>query len=311
MSRHAERLERRFTLTTSPWDLYLPAVDKRSVYQHADTLGLDTPRTWCPESAESLEQYDLPYPVILKPAYRIEHNPFTDQKAWRIDDHADLLREFTRAATFVDASLVMIQELIPGGGTEQYAFGAVCHDGDVLASVTVRRARQYPVDFGRASTYVETVECPEVESGQRCCSRLKLTGMVEVEFKRDPRDGRYKLLDVNARAWGWHSIGAAAGVDFAALAWQLANGNPIERTRGRPGIRWVRLIIDLPASLREIAPHPRSWAPYARSLRRPIEGPIHASDDLKPAFVDVPLLAGRFAKRVRRAVGERVLPVKH
>ena len=36
---------------------------------------------------------------------------------------------------------------------------------------------------------------------------------LEIEFKRDIRDGRPKLLDINARAWGWHSIGARAGVE--------------------------------------------------------------------------------------------------
>ena len=56
----------------------------------------------------------------------------------------------------------MVQELVPGGGEAQFSYAALCRDGEPLAALTARRTRQYPADFGRASTYVETVEVPEV-----------------------------------------------------------------------------------------------------------------------------------------------------
>ena len=55
---------------------------------------------------------------------------------------------------------------------------------------------------------------------------MRFTGMVEVEFKRDPRTGSNLLLDVNPRAWGWQSLGGRAGVDFPFLLWRLATGEP-------------------------------------------------------------------------------------
>ena len=54
-----------------------------------------------------------------------------------------------------------------------------------------------------------------------------------MEFKLDPRDGRYKLLDVNARTWGYHTLGAHAGVDFPYLLYRSATGHPVPSVRAR------------------------------------------------------------------------------
>ena len=69
----------------------------------------------------------------------------------------------------------MIQELIPGGGETQFSYGAICENGRVLASVVARRTRQYPVDFGRSSSFVETVDAPAVEQAARISSRASAT----------------------------------------------------------------------------------------------------------------------------------------
>jgi predicted ATP-grasp superfamily ATP-dependent carboligase len=195
----------------------------------------------------------------------------------------------------------MIQEVIPGGGEHQLAFAATCRDGETLGWVAARRGRQFPTDFGRFSTFVETIHHPElVRAGQRLVADLRLTGLIEIEFKEDPRDGRLKLLDVNARAWGWHAVGRAAGVDFAHLAWRAAKGERIPPTQGRAGVRWVWLTTDLPISARELLAGRLRLRAYLRSLRPPIEGAIAASDDPLPLILDAPLLAMRLLRRRRR-----------
>ena len=111
-----------------------------------------------------------------------------------------------------------MQELVPGSGETQLAYCAFFRDGRASASMVVRRLRQHPPLFGRASTFVETIEHPEVEElSQRFLQRIGYYGLVELEYKRDARDGQTKLLDVNARTWGYHSLGQRAGVDFPYL----------------------------------------------------------------------------------------------
>ena len=291
LARHYDVLRRWFRLTVPPWDILRWAYDKRLTHQLAADVGVDYPRTFYPESRRDLATPKCRFPVILKPTVKKGFNRFTHAKAWRADDVKALLSGYDAAREMVSAEVIMVQELIPGGGETQFSFAALCQDGDPLASVTARRTRQYPVDFGRASTFVETVACADVEEpSRRLLAAMRYTGLVEIEFKLDPRDGRYKLLDLNPRAWGWHALGRRAGVDFPYLAWQLTRGETVPKLRGRPGARWIRLIADLPAAVTEIRHGRLSPATYLRSLRGSLEFATFAFDDPLPALMDVPLL---------------------
>jgi D-aspartate ligase len=194
----------------------------------------------------------------------------------------------------------MIQEIIPGGGECQFSFAAACLDGKVHAFLTARRTRQIPMDFGRASTFVETMDVPEIiDPSTRMIADIGLTGLVEIEFKQDPRTNKFKLLDVNSRSWGWHSIAAAAGVDFPYLVWQLAQGEEVEFAQGRAGVRWVRLTTDLSVAGREVLGGRIPLRTYLKSIRPPVEGPVSAKDDPLPTLMELPLLGRRFVNRVR------------
>ena len=120
-----------------------------------------------------------------------------------------------------------------------------------------RRRRQHPHEFGRASTYVETVEGLEFEEdSRRFLQELDYYGLVELEYKLDQRDGRYKLLDFNARTWGYHTLGAAAGVDFAALLFADQLGQTVLPVRARAGVSWRRLVTDVPATFVDLCDRP-------------------------------------------------------
>ena len=96
--------------------------------------------------------------------------------------------------------------------------------------MVVRRRRQRPPDFARSSTCVETIKMPEIEDpAERFLSWIDYYGIAEVEFKFDHRDGTYKLLDVNPRTWGSHSIGGRAGVEPHILFFNDRIGGTVVR----------------------------------------------------------------------------------
>jgi predicted ATP-grasp superfamily ATP-dependent carboligase len=299
VGRHHERLAQRFLLTSPAWDVLRFACDKRLTYTLADSLGLDTPSTWYPGDRAAAEALDLEYPVILKPAWKEGFNRLTAAKAWRVDDRDEMLRAYDEACTMVSPRTLMVQELIPGGGEAQFSYAALCDGGRPLASVIARRARQYPPDFGRASTYVETVGCDEVVAPSlRLLEALAFTGLVEIEYKRDPRTGRFKLLDVNPRVWGWHTLCGRAGVDFPYLLWLALRGEDVGRPSAQVGTRWVRTATDLPMAAKELLAGRMSLRTYLQSLRGPVEGAIFARDDPAPGLLELPLLASILARRL-------------
>jgi D-aspartate ligase len=302
LARNRAVLGRRYLLTTPPWEVYQWAYDKRRTHQLATSLGVDQPRTWLPAARSEVERFPGPFPVILKPSVKPHLNPLAVAKAWRVDDSASLLARYDEAVALVDPGSLMVQELIPGGGEEQLSVAALCDSGVPRAWMAARRLRQYPMDFGRSSSFVETIEHSEVEEPARAIlSRLDFTGLVEVEFKQDPRDGRYKLLDINARVWGWHTIGRRAGLDLPYLLWRLLHGLPVPQVSAPAGMRWLRLTTDVPAALPEILHRRLAATAYLRSLVAPHERAILAGDDPLPALLEVPLFAYETARARMKA----------
>jgi D-aspartate ligase len=298
VGRVREQLGTRYALSTPSWDTLRWAYDKRLTYRLAESLGLPHPRTWTAGTAEEASALDLEFPVIVKPAIKPELNAFTAAKAWPAQDRRELTKRLAKASLLLDPELLMIQEIIPGGGNEQLSYAALLDRGRPLAGVAARRVRQYPADFGRASTYVETIDAPDVaELSQRFLAEIEFDGLVEVEFKRDPRDGELKLLDVNPRVWGWQSLCQRAGVDFPYLAYRLARSEPVPASSARPGVRWLRLSTDLPTSLREILRGNLKLGAYLRTILSRHESAIFARDDPWPALAELPMLIRTVIRR--------------
>ena len=298
VSRNYEALASHYRLTVPPWEELRWACDKRLLHRLAHNLGVHQPWAAAPNSREELAALDHAFPLILKPALRMEPGSLAVPKAWRIDDRASLLARYDQACTLIAPENLIVQELVPGGGESQFSYAALCKDGVPLASIVARRTRQYPMDFGQFSTYVETVDEPQViEPSVRLLKALRFTGLVEVEFKKDPRDGQCKVIDINPRVWGWHTLSRSCGVDFPHLLWLLLRGESFSQLHGRAGQRWMHMSGDISVAIREILSGRLSVRDYARSLRRPLESAIFAWDDPLPGLLDLPLFAGTLGKR--------------
>ena len=142
-----------YRVATPDWDTIQWAYDKRLTYQRAAELGIDFPKSFQPLSLEATAQIECRFPVILKPAFRKGVNEFTQAKAWKAEDREHLLSLYKRAAALVGNDAIIVQESIPGGGEAQFSFAALCERGEPIVSLTARRARQHPIDFGRSSTF--------------------------------------------------------------------------------------------------------------------------------------------------------------
>lgn len=292
LSRHRERLTPRLRVPTPGWDVVKWAWDKRNTYEIASELGIATPRTWRVSSAHELREIDGEPPWAVKPAIKERFLYATGAKAWRADTRAELDERFRAAAQLVGAEEVIVQELIPGSGEAQLAYCAFFRDGCSAASMVVRRLRQHPPLFGRASTYVQTVENPELEEiSQRFLRRIGYYGLVELEYKHDARDGQTKLLDVNARTWGYHSLGQRAGVDFPYLLYADQLSLPVpDGLRAPAGVSWVRLATDVPTALALLAQGALDWRAYVRSLRAANVESVFSRDDPTPGLAELSLL---------------------
>jgi len=297
-------LSQHFRVATPDWDTAQWAYDKRLSYQRAAELGIDFPAGFQPRNLDEVQQINCRFPVILKPAYRKTADEFTQAKAWKADDRDALVALYKRAAALVGGDAVIIQEWIPGGGEAQFSYAALMERGEPIVSLVARRTRQHPIDFGRSSTYVESVEQPRVEElACRLLKSLNYTGVAEVEFKYDRRDDQYKLLDVNGRFWTWHGMGLLAGVDFAYLAYRQALGQTVTPCRGRPGVAWMHSTRDVVAAYQEMMNGDLTLGQYLSSFRKPMAFASFALDDPLPAIVELPVAVwNRFTNSSRASL---------
>jgi predicted ATP-grasp superfamily ATP-dependent carboligase len=185
----------------------------------------------------------------------------------------------------------MVQELISGGGGQQFSYCAFFRNGEAVGKMVARRRRQHPLEFGRASTYVETVDLPILEEfSERFLRAIDYYGLVEIEYKLDPRDSQFKLLDVNARTWGYHSLGAKAGVDFSYMLYSDQVGLPVSFSKGRPDVAWVRTTTDLPAAIMAICGGDIDLKSYIHSLRNCDVEAVFSAEDPLPGLAELALI---------------------
>jgi len=310
IAENRDLLSKYFRVATAAWDVIKWTYDKRLTYQRAAELGMDCPWSFHPETLADVKSLDCRFPVILKPAVREGSDEFTQAKAWRADNRASLMSLYVRAAALVGSGNIIVQEWIPGSGETQYSYAGLWDKGRPVASLIARRTRQHPIDFGRSSTFVETVDRPEVEDlASRFLASIDYTGVAEVEFKYDARDDRYKLLDVNGRFWTWNGLGSFAGVDFPYLAWRHATGQSVEPLRSQPGCAWMHASRDIVAAFQEMKRGTLTPGAYLKSFARPLSFANFAMDDPLPALVELPVAGLNRLFGGSHRGGRRAMPV--
>ncbi len=269
VSCNASQLSQLYRLVTQDWNVVQWANDKRLTYRMAQETGVPCPKTAYPTTEDELAALEIAFPVIIKPAISVKLQYATRLKALPANSRAELLTQYRRALETISPDEVMVQEIIPGDGRTQYSVAVFCQEGRILTGMTARRTRQYPIDYGLGSSFVEAVSVPILfELAEKLLLHMRVSGMVEVEFKYDQRDQQYKLLDINVRPWGWHTLCIACGLDFPYLQYCAALGleQPSLPSKPRYDHHWVRMLTDIPAGIQEIRAGMTTPYAYVRSL---------------------------------------------
>lgn len=311
VARHGDVLGERYRVVTPPWESLEPVHDKLALNRTADEAGVPHPRTWAPTGERELAGLDVAFPAIVKPAVSIGLQDALGKKALPARDRAELVEAWRRAVAAVGVpkegedpeptQRLLIQEIIPGDGEAQFSVAAFCEEGAIRAAMTARRVRQFPIDYGLSSSFVEAVAVPELlPLAKRMLARTRISGPVELEFKRDPRDGVYKLFDVNVRLWAWHGLCTACGLDFALMQYEVAEGRWPAAGSPAYGRRWMRAPTDVPAGMQAIRRGQLTLPKYLGTLRRPLTFSVLHWRDPLPFVGDLALVALRMGSLRRR-----------
>jgi predicted ATP-grasp superfamily ATP-dependent carboligase len=298
LSKYKHVLEEFYRIPTPGWEIIQNVYIKKNTYQLAEKNGIPIPVTYYPDSLEDLVELSLNYPMVIKPSIRDNFYSKVKTKAFRINNKNELVKTYEYVCSVIKPSEVLVQELIPGGPNHLYSFCPFFKNGEVLTSITARRSRQHPMDFGHASTFAELVNIPEIQRiAEHFLSLINYYGIAEVEFMQDPRDGNYKLIEVNPRVWGWHTIAIASGVDLPYLLYQDTIGEEMDIRLPINHMKWVRLITDVPTVLSEIIKGRMKVGDYLKSMKGKKEFAVFALDDPLPFLAEIAMIPYLWVKR--------------
>ncbi len=302
VSRHAEQLREWFRIPFSDWRTMVRLYDKEEQMRAAWRADVDTPLTAFVRSPADLEAgaAEIPFPAIFKPVQSLAFKTRFRRPVLIVESPDRLEAVYERCA---DCGTLMLQEIVPGGDDELYTVGSTLDARSrPLAVFTGRKLRQHPRTFGTARLAVSVWIDELAEAGLRLLRELHYHGVSQVEFKRDPRDGRYKLMEVNARHWLWHSLAAASGVNLTLASYADAIGKPFTAPRQCDGGKWVLILKEGVDSMREIRRGEQGMGEWLASLGGIRSDGVMALDDPGPGLVNF----WRMAKvAARRGAGRR------
>jgi predicted ATP-grasp superfamily ATP-dependent carboligase len=295
-------------VTVAPLEVLQVMIDKELFAQAAARSNVPAPQVLGTTMLDSLGDGDL-HAFFLKPRNSQRFAERFGVKAVQLESkaHAAELVERMRQ----DGVEFLLQEFVPGPPTSHvFIDGYVDRAGVMRACLARRRLRMHPPEFGN-STMSVTIAREEVSEAiaslRRLFEDLGYFGLFDAEFKQDARDGRFKILEVNARPWWQLELSGAAGLDVCTMAYRDAIGQPLPRLSAyKIGKTWVHPGPDLKAWWaghrhgEQTGPFPlRAWFGGANA--------VFSWDDPKPAGEELARLAIRVVSQRRSRAAARKL----
>lgn len=297
-------LGKRFLVSTSERDVQELLQDKSVFAGYLAAAGIPHPRTFNIGSLADIDTipFDALDRVFLKPVNSQKFSDVTGVKGIWVSGRGELRDAWER----LDAQgfRVMAQEYVPGPASEHFFIdGFRNRHGAYDGLFARRRLRMSPPDFGNSSC-CHSIPLDTVPAAVRHLRRLldgvDYRGIFSAEFKRDARDGEYRVIEVNTRAWTYVEFATRSGVNVCEMAWQDAQELPVTRASRfyRDGVACVDLYHDI-ATLRSTpaAKRPSVLSILAQWARAELH--VFRSDDPRPAWHFMRTLVSR---RIARSV---------
>jgi predicted ATP-grasp superfamily ATP-dependent carboligase len=286
ISRHRSELASRFDFLLPSERVEEAMVNKQLQYEEALRLGIPMPETFFPQGEEDLRDVmsGVHFPAFIKPLYSHLWFKHFGNKGFIVKSPDELRSKM--ALVRRTGLEVMVQSIICPPGEGLYSVGSYFgREGYVSPPFVWHKLRQYPPNFGVGSL-VESAHQPEVvELGMGFMKGLGYQGIGYVEFKKDHRDGRWKLIEMNARTGATNALQAGAGLPLVLIEYNDLTGTPQPALGDyRDGVLWWDSMNDLDSFWRLKRTGQITLRQWVRSWSESEVYAYYAPDDMMPAL---------------------------
>lgn len=290
VAEHARELSEYFIFPQNEPLLIKTLISKEGMYELARKHGLPTAHTVFPLSLEDVVSYaeHATFPVMLKGIHGNRLQIRTGQKMMIVHSSEELIENY-KLLEDPDFSNLMIQEYIPGGDDQIYIFnGYFNEESKCLAAFTGHKIRQYPIHVGCASLGVckwnKTVADITIDFMQA----IGYKGILDIGYRFDPRDGSYKVLDINPRVGqAFRLFLSENGMDVVRTLYLDLTGQKLYPIIPKEERKWVIEDFDIVSSLHYHWEGTLTFGDWLRSFKGLEEGAWFSWKDPLPFLIMV------------------------
>jgi D-aspartate ligase len=307
---HGDKLAGTFLFPRPPAGLPARLADKRELARLAADSQVRCPETVPVDTlADARELADRwGFPVVVKAA-----DPALLASS-RGASSVRLVRDGIELAHAVRPLLrppnLLLQEYLPGDSSSVWMVNAYLDDRSVSLFAGVgRKLRQLPVETGASTLAVVEPNDDVLRPTLDLLGNVGYRGIVDLELRRDPRHGGYRLLDVNPRIGATFRLFTGEdGMDVARALYLDLTGQPVPASRIHPGRRWLSEHRDLVAGFHLARERRLSIRQYVGSLQGVAETAWLARDDPRPGLALARAVVGTATRSARAAVRREATP---
>jgi predicted ATP-grasp superfamily ATP-dependent carboligase len=303
ISKYANELKEHFVFPNISPQIVRSVSNKKEMHFLAKRSDIPTPGSFFPQSKLDLERYveHASFPLMLKTI--CSHSRIGGGINYLVKTKEQLFNLYDRHEDFSDPNL-FVQEYIPGGDESSWMFNGYFNEqSECLFGMTGRKIYQSPPGAGVTSLGVCERNDAILETSKRFITSLGYKGMIDIDFRYDKRDGKYKILDINPRiGLTFRLFVGDNGLDVVRVAYLDLTGQPIPSSRivnGRKYLVEDSYFFSNPANFFS---DKLALSYRVNSLGGVQETAYFTADDLDPFFVMCLRTSKNILKRLSRAV---------
>lgn len=212
VAENAARLAQWFIIPPIPPKLPRQLANKACFHALCAEIGMPLARSVMPHSFDDVRAFteSTRFPVVVKAAE--QWLPLKDTFVTKVIQTPEQLFHLCENYNYEGIQRLVIQEHIPGDDW-------ICHgyynaEKNISLTFTGRKLRGYPPDAGSTalglSLVNETLRCVS----EKLLEAVAYSGIIDMDWRKDERDGQYKILDCNPRVGqNFRMFENSAGID--------------------------------------------------------------------------------------------------
>ena len=248
---HRDELGKKFLLDESNPVAQRAMLNKLTTYQAATAAGVPTPRYWVASGREEIDRLreELVYPLIVKP--QLSH--LFEQRfgtKFIVVDRFEALGDALDSARAARLDMLLMEKIVGPDDRLASYYTYLTGRGTTLFHFTKRILRRFPVNMGSGCYHITHRDPTLRELALRLFQHVGLVGLANAEFKRDDRDGQWKLIECNARFTAANGLLMDCGLDLPWFVYsRLVGIEPPPMDHYKSGVRLWYPVEDFKAFL--------------------------------------------------------------